>query len=101
MLPRFRSRSVRKVKGKGGKFPSRYVRKKGRASCCAICGAKLPLKREGAKSKRIPSRAFGGVLCAACCFEVMKLAGKVKGGYMKLDDVDTENRKFVGQMVRQ
>lgn len=100
MLPRFRSKSIRKVKGKGGKFPFRYVRKKGRTSCCAICGVRLAVRREGAKSKRIPSRAFGGVLCAACSFDVLKLAGKVKGGQMKLEEMDMERRKFVGQMVR-
>jgi hypothetical protein len=61
---------------------------------------KLAVRREGAKSKRIPSRPFGGVLCARCSFDVLKLAGKVRGGHIKLDDVDMERRKFVGQMVR-
>jgi ribosomal protein L34E len=100
MLPRFRSGSVRKVKGKGGKFPFRYVRKRGRVACCPICGVKLAVRREGAKSKRIPSRTFGGVLCPRCSFEVLKLASKVKCAYMKLEDVDTERRKFVRQLVR-
>jgi ribosomal protein L34E len=100
MLPRFRSKSVRKVKGKGVKFPFRYVRKEGGAARCPLCGVKLAVRRRGAKSKRIPSRAFGGVLCAKCSFDVLKLSGKVMGAQMKLEDIDTERRKFVRQMVR-
>jgi ribosomal protein L34E len=100
MLPRFRSNSVRKVKGKGVDFPFRYVRKKARVACCPLCGVKLAVRQEGAKSKRIPSRAFGGVLCAKCSFDVLKLAGRVRAGHMKLDDVDMERRKFVKQMVK-
>ncbi len=100
MLPRFRTKSVRKVKGKGVKFPFRYVRKKGRVACCPLCGVKLAVRRKGAKSERRPSRAFGGVLCARCSFDVLKLAGKVMGAHMKLEDVDMARRKFVRQMVR-
>lgn len=82
------------------RFRSNSVRRGGRTACCPICGVKLAVRREGAKSKRIPSRPFGGVLCARCSFDVLKLAGKVRGGHIKLDDVDMERRKFVGQMVR-
>ena len=97
MLPRFRSKSIRKVQKKiSGTF--RYVRRKGRTACCALCGMKLNLRREGAKSKRIPSRPFGGVLCSKCSFDVMKLAGKVMGAHIKLEDVDGERRKFVRQI---
>ncbi|NYZ76581.1 hypothetical protein H0N98_05010 [Candidatus Micrarchaeota archaeon] len=99
MLPRFRSKSIRKVQKKiSGTF--RYVRRKGRTACCALCGIKLNLRRDGAKSKRIPSRPFGGVLCARCSFDVMKLVGKVRGAYIKLEDIDMKRRKFVGQMMK-
>lgn len=100
MLPRFRSKGVRKVKGKGGKFPFRYVRKEGRLACCPLCGVKLAVRREGAKSKKRPSRVFGGVLCSRCSFDVVKLSAKIVGGQIKLEDVDMERRKFVRQMVR-
>ncbi len=100
MLPRFRSNSIRKVRKPGKKFAFRYVRRKGRTACCALCGVKLNVRREGAKSKRIPSRPFGGVLCAGCSFDVLKLAGKVRGAHIKLEDVEGEKRKFVRQMVR-
>jgi ribosomal protein L34E len=98
MLPRFRSRSVRKIRTSSKKFPFHYERRKGRTACCALCGVKLNIKRNGAKSKRIPSRPFGGVLCSKCSFDVMKLAGKVMGAHIKLEDVDSERRKFVRQI---
>jgi ribosomal protein L34E len=98
MLPRFRSNSIRKVRRPNKKFPFRYVRRKGRKACCALCGVKLNVRREGAKSKRIPSRPFGGVLCARCSFDVLKLAGKVKAAHVKLEDVDGDKRKFVRQI---
>jgi ribosomal protein L34E len=100
MLPRFRSKSLRKIKGKGRKQPFRYVRKLGRPASCPRCGAKLALRRTGSKSERRPSRAFGGVLCPSCSFDVMKLVGKVKASHIKLEDIDMESRKFVRQMVR-
>jgi ribosomal protein L34E len=102
MLPRFRSRSVKKIrrmKPKGG-ATFRYVRKVGSRGSCSVCGSKLTGEKGRAKSMKRASRAFGGVLCAKCSFEVLKLVGKIRGGHIKLDDVDLERRKFVEQMVR-
>jgi len=96
MLPRFRSKSVRKIdrKGLGKKAKFHYVRKTGRGACCSICGAVLA----GAKS---PSRMFGGALCPECSSYTIKLAGKIKGGNMKLEDVDVGRREFVRCLVGQ
>jgi ribosomal protein L34E len=95
MLPRFRSKSIRKI-GKEAKF--RYVRKGGRAACCSLCHAELGGKT---KSSRRPSRIFGGTLCPECSVQVIKLAGKVMGGHIKLEDVDLERMKFVKCLVKQ
>jgi len=89
MLPRFRSKSVRKV----GKNRFRYVRKGGRTACCSLCGSKLG----GIK----PSRIFSGTLCPECSVQVIKLAAKVRGGHIKLEDVDFERMKFVKCLVKQ
>ncbi|MCX6775479.1 MAG: hypothetical protein NT130_01360 [Candidatus Micrarchaeota archaeon] len=99
MLPRFRSKSVRKIdrKGLGKKAKFRYVRKAGRGACCSICGAVLA----GAKSSSRPSRIFGGALCPKCSLYIIKLAGKIKGGNMKLEDVDLGRREFVRCLVGQ
>lgn len=100
MLPRFRSKSVRKIarRVRAGKAPFRYKRKLGRMACCSICGSKLSWGR--AKSMRRPSRIFSGALCSRCSFEMLKFAGKIKGGQMKLEDVDLGSRKFVAQLVK-
>ena len=98
MLPRFRSKSIRKIR-RSGNASFRYVRKVGRGACCSLCGSKLAGGTGSAKSERRASRCFGGVLCSKCSFEVLKLVGKVKGAHMRLDDVDLERRKFVRQLV--
>ncbi|MEM3555361.1 MAG: 50S ribosomal protein L34e [Candidatus Micrarchaeia archaeon] len=95
MLPRFRSKSVRKIIRRTPKGVStRFERKRSRGGRCALCGVKL-IYGEGAKSKKKPSRKFGGVLCAKCSFEVLKLAGKVKANHIKLEDIEVRKRKFV------
>jgi len=98
MLPRFRSKSIRKI-GKEAKF--RYVRKGGRGACCSLCHAELGGTDGKTKSSRRPSRIFGGTLCPECSVQVIKLAGKVIGGHIKLEDVDLERMKFVKCLVKQ
>jgi ribosomal protein L34E len=96
MLPRFRSKSVRKIRRKTPKGVSvRFERKKRKGARCALCGVKLAYGSESAKSKRKPSRKFAGVLCARCSFEVLKLAAKVKANHMKLDEIEMRKRRFV------
>jgi large subunit ribosomal protein L34e len=74
--PRTRSRSLRKifVKTPGGKTTIHYKRRKPKAAHCGKCGAVLkgvarerPYKmRKMAKSKKRPSRPYGGILCTRC-----------------------------------
>lgn len=96
MLPRFRSKSVRRIAKRAPTGISvRFERKRGGKPRCALCGVELGCGRGKSKSERRPSRKFGGVLCAKCSFEVLKLAAKVKAGHMKLEEVELSKRKFV------
>ena len=63
-----------KVKTPGGKLVLHYKKKKPGKAKCSNCGKPLhgvprerPYKmRTMAKTKKRPSRPFGGVLCSAC-----------------------------------
>jgi len=63
-----------KVKTPSGKLVLHYKKKKPRKAKCSNCGKPLqgvprerPYKmRTMAKTKKRPSRPFGGVLCSAC-----------------------------------
>ena len=40
------------------------------------------------------TRLFGGVLCANCTADVVKLGSRVEQGEMKLDDISTRARRM-------
>lgn len=67
---------------------------------CAICKAELNgISTFGGKSRRTNSRLFGGVLCANCTADVVKLGSRVEQGAMKLDDIGIKQRQYVLQLM--
>lgn len=67
---------------------------------CAICGVELNgISTNGGRSRRTNSRLFGGVLCANCTANVIKLGSRVEQGEMKLDDIGIKQRTYVLQLV--
>jgi len=74
--PRFRSRSLRRVKvtTPGGETKTVYKRRKPSKAACGECGKPLlgtarenPAKmRNMSKSSKRPERPYGGVLCSSC-----------------------------------
>ncbi len=82
------------------KTVTHYRRAKNSAPHCAICMAELNgISQHGGKSRRTNSRLFGGVLCAKCTSEVIKLGSRVEQGDMKLNDIGIKQRAFVLQLV--
>ena len=85
--PRFISRSAKRVQKRapGGRLVKRYKRKMVKKAVCAGCGkplAGVPRLRDKAlsklpKSKKRPSRPYGGNLCPECLKE--KIKEKVRG----------------------
>ncbi len=81
-----KSRTFRRVfkKLSGNKSKLHYVRRKPKKARCANCGAvlkgvprELPKKMKNmAKTKKRPSRPFGGVLCSKCAREKIKEQSK-------------------------
>jgi len=73
---RHKSRSMRRVYTKlpGNKVVIHYKKRKPSKAECAVCGAPLhgvprerPYKMQNmAKTKKRPSRPYGGVLCSKC-----------------------------------
>jgi large subunit ribosomal protein L34e len=79
-----------------------YERKKGSLPHCAICDVELngiTSQRGKAKSRKSNSRLFGGVLCAGCAGNVIKLASRIEHGEMKLNDISIRERNYVLQMI--
>jgi len=80
--PRYRSRSLRRVKKKmpGGKTRQVYEKRKPGVARCSQCNIELkgiprlrPFKAQNTpKSKKRPERAFGGFLCATCLRQKLK-----------------------------
>ena len=78
---RHRSRSIRKVKKKlpGGRLTVHYRRRKPAKAKCSACGKQLagvprqrPYKlKKIAKTKRRPSRPYGGLLCSPCTRKII------------------------------
>ncbi len=73
--PRFRSRSLRRVKKKlpGGKTITRYEKRKPKVAKCARCKKELkgvarerPYKMQKLGSKKKVERPYGGYLCSKC-----------------------------------
>ncbi|MGI0100705.1 MAG: 50S ribosomal protein L34e [Candidatus Micrarchaeaceae archaeon] len=70
---------------------------------CAICRMELNGisidSKSGGRSRRTNNRLFGGVLCANCTADVIKLGSRVEQGEMKLDDISIKQRAYVLQLM--
>ena len=102
--PMHRSGSFKKVKRHTpkGRTVTHYKRAKNSMPHCAICGIELngiSLSKSGGSSRRTNSRLFGGVLCANCTAEVVKLGSRVERCDIKLDDIGMKQKKYVLQLV--
>ncbi len=95
-------RKVRKVTRKGTKV-TRYLRRKNSFPHCAICSIELNgisiKKNAKGKSLKSNARIFGGVLCANCTANVIKLASRIENGEMKLGEIGMKQRQYVLQTI--
>ncbi|MFA5108443.1 MAG: 50S ribosomal protein L34e [Candidatus Micrarchaeia archaeon] len=95
-LPKNRSNSVRTIKYKtpSGENRIRYKRRvKGNKHVCAVSGQLLTGVNSFstiAKSKRKPSRPFGGRLSPSVSRKVIKLRARLADKQITLDDVPIE-----------
>jgi large subunit ribosomal protein L34e len=102
--PMHRSRSFKrsdKITLKG-RHVVHFRRAKNSFPHCSVCGTELngiSINTKGGKSRRTNSRLFGGVLCANCTADVIKLGSRVEQGEMKLDDISIKMRTYVLQLV--
>ncbi len=97
-----RSHSFKKAQRvtKSKRTVTHYRRAKASMPHCAICGKELNgIAQKGPKTRRTNSRLFGGVLCASCTAEVIKLRSRVEQGDMKLTDIGMKQRAYVLQLV--
>ncbi|MFH1306445.1 MAG: hypothetical protein ABIH83_02190 [Candidatus Micrarchaeota archaeon] len=91
--PKDRSRSVRRIKYRTqqGESRIRYRRReKGKKHKCAISGKVLSgvhSTRSIAKTKRRPTRPFGGRLSSSIMRKVLKLRVRLAEGLISIDDV--------------
>jgi large subunit ribosomal protein L34e len=94
-----RSTSVRALKRRvpSGASRTRYKRRKKKGTGkCALCKRALHgVSFRGAKSKKKPSRRFGGNLCHKCAALVIKEAQRVREKTKTMEDVDIILRKYV------
>jgi len=100
--PMHRSRSFKKSDRitLKGRHVVHYRRAKPSMPHCAICRKELNgISVKGGRSRRTNSRLFGGVLCANCAADVVKLGSRVEQGEMKLDDIGMKQRTYVLQLV--
>ncbi len=83
-----------------GRHVVHFRRAKNSFPHCPVCGMELNgISMKGGKSRRTNSRLFGGVLCANCAANVIKLGSRVEQGEMKLDDISIRMRRYVLQLV--
>ncbi len=97
-----RSHSFRKAHRitRTGRNVIRYRRAAPSQPHCAICRTELHgISVNGGRSRRTNSRLFGGVLCANCTAEIVKLGSRVEHGDMKLTDIGIRQRAYVLQLV--
>jgi ribosomal protein L34E len=100
-VPKNRSSSVRKIfrKTQKGKVSIRYRRKKKEGTHhCAVCGAILQgvtTARGLARSERVPSRKFAGVLCHNCVSHAIVLASRLKSGSLPAGEVEVRYKRYV------
>lgn len=102
--PMHRSRSFRRLDRVTPKnrHVIHYKRKANSLPHCAICGKELNgIKAASGRGKtsNTNSRKFGGVLCASCTGNVIKLASRIEQGEMKLNDISVVDRAYVLQMI--
>ena len=102
--PMHRSRSFKRANRitKSGRNVVHYRRAKPSMPHCAICRAELngiALTPKGGRSRRTNSRLFGGVLCANCTSDIIKLGSRIEHGEMKLDDIAIKQKAYVLQML--
>jgi ribosomal protein L34E len=100
----YRSNSFKKSNRvtKSGRNVVHYKRAKNQMPHCAICAAELngiTLSRLGGRSRRTNNRLFGGVLCAGCTADVVKLGSRVERGDMTLSDIGMKQRAYVLQLM--
>ena len=97
-----RSTSVRKIKRRApsGKSREYYRRRKTKPKAsCALCAGSLRGLGTGAKSKRRPSRKFGGNLCHRCQAKVLVEAQRVREKSKSMEDVEIIYRKYVQGLI--
>jgi large subunit ribosomal protein L34e len=86
--PSLRSRTLRRIRKRipGGASVIHYLKRNPSPARCARCGAALhgtaskrpSVMKRLAKSKRVPSRIFGGNLCPSCTREALKERARAK-----------------------
>lgn len=88
----------------GGKTVVHAKKKMTSKHKCAIChgllhgtprGSRVEI-RKLAKSKRRPSRPFGGQLCSTCTRKIVALKAKVKNKLMELKEIPISLRSYIG-----
>jgi len=98
-------RRMKKVQKKtpGGRLKTVYRRKMHSKHKCAICGGELAgvprgrpaLIKRLTKSKRRPTRPFGGQLCSKCTRKIVALKAKLKLKSIGVDAVPLSIRRYV------
>ncbi|MGC8710213.1 MAG: 50S ribosomal protein L34e [Candidatus Micrarchaeia archaeon] len=103
--PMYRSRNMRRL---ARVTPSKknvvhYKKKQSQLPHCGICGKELHgiSIKKGSKGKtlRSNSRMFGGVLCANCTADIVKLASRIEHGELRLNDIGIKQKEFVLQLI--
>ncbi|MCL5433710.1 MAG: 50S ribosomal protein L34e [Candidatus Marsarchaeota archaeon] len=100
--PMHRSTSFKKVHKITAKKRNvvHYRRAKNSMPHCALCRQELNgINEHGGKSRRTNNRIFGGVLCAKCTSEIIKLGSRVEHGEIDLSNIGIKERAFVLQLV--
>lgn len=101
--PMHRSRSLRRLDRvtPQNKHVVHYKRRSNSLPHCAICRKELNgIHEKGrGRSSGTNSRKFGGVLCAKCTGNVIKLASRIEQGEMKLNDISVVDKAYVLQMM--
>lgn len=103
--PRHRTKSLKKIRRRipSGKIVVQYKHKKHSKHVCAICKEILHGRPRGrpaeikklAKSKRAPTRPFGGMLCPRCSRKIQSLRARLKFKVIKKEDVPLSLLKYM------
>jgi large subunit ribosomal protein L34e len=101
----YRSRSIRKLARVTPKKRNvlHFKKKAPKRPHCAICGKELNginiSKNSKGKSLRSNARIFGGVLCANCTADIIKLASRIENGELKLNEIGVKQKEYVLQLI--